>query len=183
MDIEFNKIAGAILGAGVFAMGVGLLSEAIFHQDKPEKPGYVIAVATEPGADAQGGDAAAAAAVPPIAERLKAASADAGKKVFAKCTSCHNAEKGGKNATGPNLWAVVDRPVAGHEGFAYSPAMVEHAKTNPKWSLDDLDHFLANPPGFVPKTKMGFAGLKKADERANVIEYLRQQADSPVAVQ
>jgi cytochrome c len=183
MDIEFNKIAGAVLGAGVFAMGVGLLSEAIFHQDKPEKPGYVIAVATEPSADAAAGAPADAAQVAPIAERLKSASPDAGKKVFAKCTSCHNADKGGKNATGPNLWAVVERPVAGHEGFAYSPAMVEHAKTNPKWTLDDLDHFLANPGKFVPKTKMGFAGLPKAEERANVIEFLRNQADSPVAVQ
>ena len=182
MDIEFNKIAGAILGAGVFSMGLGLLSEAIFHQDKPEKPGYAIALATAPDAEA-GAGAEAAAAVPPIAERLKQASADAGKKVFAKCASCHNADKGGKNATGPNLWGVVERPVAGHEGFNYSPAMVEHAKTNPKWTLDDLEHYLANPAGFVPKNKMGFAGLKKPEERANVIEYLRQQADSPVAVQ
>ena len=115
--------------------------------------------------------------------RLPPASADAGKKVFAKCASCHNADKGGKNATGPNLWGVVERPVASHEGFNYSPAMVEHAKTNPKWTLDDLDHYLTNPAGFVPKNKMGFAGLKKPEERANVIEYLRQQADSPVAVQ
>jgi cytochrome c len=182
MDIEFNKIAGAILGAGVFAMGVGLLSETIFHQDKPEKAGYVIATATDAGAATQGG-AEAVATVAPIAERLKSASADAGKKVFAKCASCHNADRGGKNATGPNLWGVVERPVASHEGFAYSAAMTEHAKTNPKWTLDDIDHFITNPAGFVPKTKMGFAGLKKPEERANVIEYLRQQADAPVAVQ
>ncbi|MBX4420999.1 c-type cytochrome, partial [Mycobacterium tuberculosis] len=84
--------------------------------DKPEKPGYVIAVAEQPAAEAPAG-AGAPPAAPPIAERLKTASADAGKKVFAKCTSCHNADKGGKNATGPNLWAVVDRAVAGHEGF------------------------------------------------------------------
>jgi cytochrome c len=182
MDFEFNKIAGAVLGAGVFAMGLGLLSEAIFHQDKPEKPGYAIALATEPAA---GGGAASEAAVTvaPIAERLKTANADAGKKVFAKCTSCHNAEKGGKNATGPNLWGIVDRAVASHEGFSYSNAMADHAKTNPKWTFEDLDHFLTKPSAFVPKTKMGFDGLKKPEDRANVIEYLRNQAESPVALQ
>jgi cytochrome c len=182
MNIEFNKIASAVLGAGVFAMGVGLLSEAIFKVEKPEKPGFIIATAEKP---AEGGAAAPeekAAPVAPIADRLKVATAEDGKKIFAKCSACHNAEKDGKNGTGPALYGVVDRLSGSKDGFAYSNAMLERNKAGAKWTFDDLDHFLTKPAAFVPKTKMGFDGLKKPEERAAVIQYLRGQADSPVAL-
>lgn len=183
MNIEFNKIAGAVLGAGVFAMALGLLAETIFEQHKPEKPGFVIATAAEPagGAGAAAEDKAAPAAAP-IADRLKVATAEEGKKVFAKCASCHNAEKGGKNGTGPNLFGIVDHLSGAKEGFAYSAPMQERNKAGAKWTFDDLDHFLAKPAAFLPKTKMGFDGLKKPEDRAAVIQYLRGQADSPVAL-
>jgi len=100
---------------------------------------------------------------------------------FKKCTACHSAEKGGPNKVGPDLWGIVDRPVAAHEGFAYSAGMKEFSKGGTeKWTYDHLNHFLTSPKGLVKGTAMGFAGLKKDDERANVIAYLRTLADSPV---
>lgn len=176
-SFEFNKIAGALLGSALFAMGLGLLSDIVFEAEKPAQPGFVVATA------AGGGEAAApaAATVAPIAERLKVATADEGKKVFAKCASCHNAEKGGKNGTGPNLWGVIGGAIAHADGFAYSGGMKDAAGGGKKWDFSHLDEFLANPAGVVKGTKMSFKGLPKPEERAAVIEYLRSQADSPVA--
>ncbi|MEJ1156846.1 c-type cytochrome [Prosthecomicrobium sp. N25] len=178
-SFELNKMAGALLGAGVFAMGIGLLAEAIFHVEKPAQPGYVVAV-QEGGAAAGGQAASGAAAAAPIGERLKVATADDGKKVFSKCSSCHNVEKGGKNGTGPNLWGVVGGPLAHADGFAYSGGMKEGASAGQKWDFDHLDKFLENPAGVVKGTKMSFKGLPKPEERAAVIEFLRNQADSPL---
>jgi cytochrome c len=181
MSIEFNKIAAAVLGAGVFAMGLGLLSNAIFEQHKPEKQGFAIATAEEKPAGAGAVEEKAPAAAP-IAERLKTATADDGKKIFAKCASCHNAEKGGKNATGPNLYGIVEHLSGAKEGFAYSAGMADRNKAGAKWTFEDLDQFLTKPAAFVAKTKMGFDGLKKPEDRAAVIMYLRGQADAPVAL-
>jgi cytochrome c len=101
--------------------------------------------------------------------------------VFKKCQACHSIEKGGPNKVGPDLWALVDRPVAEHEGFAYSAGMKEFSKGGAeKWTFDNLNHFLISPKNFVKGTAMGFAGIKKDDERANLIAYIRTQADSPV---
>jgi cytochrome c len=178
-SFELNKMAGALLGAGVFAMGLGLLSETIFHAEKPAQPGFLVAV-QEAGAGAGAGQGASgAAAAAPIAERLKVATVEDGKKAFSKCGSCHNAEKNGKNGTGPNLWGVVAGPLAHADGFAYSAGMKEAAGAGQKWDYDHLDKFLENPAGVVKGTKMSFKGLPKPEERAAVIQYLRSLADSP----
>src|SRR5690606_7216846 len=86
----------------------------------------------------------------------------------------------GPNKVGPNLWGVVGRPVAGHEGFSYSAGMKEFAQTTPNWDYEHLNHFLADPRGYVAGTAMTFAGLSNIQDRADVIAYLREQADSPV---
>lgn len=103
----------------------------------------------------------------------------AGAKVFKKCASCHTADKGGPNRVGPNLWGVLDRPVAAHEGFKYSEAMLGHAGTS--WSAEQLDAYLTKPKEVVPGTAMAFAGLPKAEDRHNLIAWLGSQSDSPVA--
>src|SRR5690606_23241767 len=125
---------------------------------------------TEP---AEGGAAAPAEEAVPIADLLAKADAAKGEAVFKKCTACHSGEKGGPNKVGPDLWDIVDRPVAAHEGFSYSAGMKDFAKGGEeKWTFDNLNHFLTSPKGFVKGTAMGFAGLKKDAERADLIAYL-----------
>lgn len=109
-------------------------------------------------------------------ELLRTASADDGAKVFGKCKACHGVEKGGPNKVGPNLWNIVGGPKGQAEGFAYSGTL---AGMGGSWDYDDLNEFLLNPKGYVAGTKMSFAGLKKAGDRAAVIVYLRENTDSP----
>jgi cytochrome c len=177
-SFEVNKVLGGLLGAVFVVFSVGIVSDSLFASHSPEKPGFIIEAAEA----AAGGEAAGAAdAVKPIAELLASADADAGAAVFKKCQACHSIEKGGPNKVGPDLWALVDRPVAEHEGFAYSAGMKEFSKGGAeKWTFDNLNHFLISPKNFVKGTAMGFAGIKKDDERANLIAYIRTQADSPV---
>lgn len=97
--------------------------------------------------------------------------AEKGRKVSGKCKACHTFDNGGKNSTGPNLWGVVDRMAASHEGFAYSPAF--QAKADMPWTEENLNKFLENPRKFVDGTKMAFGGIKKPQDRANLIEWLK----------
>ena len=92
----------------------------------------------------------------------------AGRAVFNKCSICHSAAAG-KNAIGPSLFGVVGRKSASIEGFAYSAPMKAADKT---WDAATLDTYLTNPKAMVPGTKMVFAGLPKAEDRANVIAFL-----------
>ncbi len=114
----------------------------------------------------------AAAAVGCGGTAAAAADAAAGEKVFKKCATCHSLEVG-KNKVGPSLAGVVGRPAATIEGFKYSDAMKASGIV---WTEDKLDAYLASPKEVVPGGKMTFAGLKKEDDRLNVIEYLKQPA-------
>jgi cytochrome c len=174
---EVNKLLGGFLGTCFLVFSVGLVSDGLFASPAPEKPGFAIE-ATEPTAG--GGAAAPAAEAKPIADLLGKASADAGAAIFKKCQACHSGEKGGPNKVGPDLWDIVDRPVAEHEGFAYSAGMKDFSKGGQEhWTYDNLNHFITSPKKFVKGTAMGFAGLPKDEDRANVIAYLRTLSDNP----
>ncbi|MDR3493373.1 MAG: cytochrome c family protein [Ancalomicrobiaceae bacterium] len=175
-SLLFNKIAGAGLGALLFAVGLNILGEGIFSSDAPAKPGFLVKTAdtNAPAKEAK------AEPVAPIADRMKATTAEAGLKVFNNCKSCHNADKGGPKGVGPNLWGVVGGPAAHMPTFTYSSGMEDRAKTGAKWSYEDLDKFLTSPRDFVKGTKMTFAGLPKPEDRAAVIMYLRSQSDAPM---
>ena len=169
-----------------------IVGEFLYHADEIEKPAYPLiaveeaapeeqptetaaaepeapeeaAVATEPEAPAGGG----------IAALLAAADAEAGAKVSKKCAACHSFDKGGKNKVGPNLWDIVGKAIAGGEGYKYSGVL---AGLGGEWTYDNLDAFLTKPKDFAAGTKMSFAGLKKVEDRANLIAFLRSRSDDP----
>jgi cytochrome c len=173
-SFELNKILGAILATCLILLVTSFTASAIFSPVMPEKPGFEIAVKEETHG---GGKEAAAAPSEPIEKLLQIASVEKGAAAAKKCAACHTFEKGGPNRVGPNLFGIVERARASEAGFNYSAAM--KAKGG-KWSYDDLNKFIANPKGFVPGTAMGFAGIPKDSERADVIDYLHTLADSPV---
>jgi cytochrome c len=176
-SFEFNKLIGALLGVVFVVFSVNLIGDAIFAAPVPEKPGFAIeAVEAEAGGE---GGAAAPAAVP-IATLMATADAAAGEAVFKKCQACHTGEKGGPNKVGPDLWDIVNRKIGTHEGFAYSGAMKDFSQGGTVvWDYEHLNHFLAGPKAYIKGTAMGFAGVKKDDERANLIAYLRTLSDNP----
>jgi cytochrome c len=171
-SFELNKVAGAVLGALLFAVGSGFVAELIYHPKPAGNAGYPL---PEPEPKAASASAAAPKAEP-IAVRLASADAEKGKAGTKACQACHSFEKGGPNKVGPHLWDVVERQKAHEPGFEYSAALKEKGGT---WTYDDLDHFLENPKGYVKGTKMAFAGIGSPAERANVVAYLRTLSDSP----
>ena len=97
----------------------------------------------------------------------------AGEKVFNKCKACHTVDEGGKNKLGPNLWNIVGSPIAAKDGYKYSKALKAYAEEAGNWNEENLIAWLKKPKGLVKKTKMIFAGLKKADEITNLLAYLK----------
>lgn len=170
-ELGFNKIAGAVLATGLGLMVLRMAPEMLMHEDMPETPAYTVGpMEVEATGDAE--------PLPfPQPEWIAAMDAERGAKVFKKCTSCHNADNGGANGTGPNLWNVVGAPAGQHAGFKYSGAMAGSGIT---WTYEELDGFLAKPTKYLSGTNMNFIGLKKETDRAAVIELLRQAADTPV---
>jgi cytochrome c len=174
---EWNKIAGAVLGTLMFVLVLNIVIGAIFEVPPPAKPGYI--VEGVPAQTASNSSAPVAEALPDWGTVLPKASVADGEKIAGRCQQCHNLAKGGPNMIGPNLWGVVDRPRASHPGYDYSTAMA--AKHDP-WSYDNLFVYLKLPAAMVPGTKMTFAGLPSAQDRINLIAYLRTLADSPAAI-
>jgi cytochrome c len=173
-SFELNKVIGAILGTCIVLLVTSFAAGAIFAPVMPAKPGYEIVVKEEAAA---GGKEAAAAASEPIEKLLQTASVEKGEAAAKKCAACHTFEKNGPNRVGPNLYGIIGDKKGEGRGFNFSAAMKGKGGT---WSYDDLNQFIANPKGFIPGTAMGFAGIQKDSERADVIDYLHTLADSPV---
>jgi cytochrome c len=173
-SFEFNKIAGAVLATGLLVLGLKNLSGEIFHTEAPEKPGMTIEVAEAAPADGAAGTPAAAV---PIAVLLAKADPAKGMATAKACAACHNFEKGGANKVGPALWDVVERPMGAAAGFAYSGGF--KAMGAKPWDYEALNTWLIAPKAFIKGTKMSYAGIKKDEDRANVIAYLASLSDSP----
>ena len=173
-SFEFNKIAGAILGTLMLTMALGLFSGFVFAPRTLVKPGYDLPNA-EPEAAAPAAEAAAEPAVP-LPQLLVKASLDKGQANAKVCAACHNFTKGAGAKIGPELWAVVDRPVASMGGFDYSETL---KKKGGDWSLENINAFIANPKAYAPGTKMGYAGEANQEKRADILAYLNSLSDSP----
>ena len=179
MNSYVNMGVGALLGTVFVLMSVSIASDGIFKTHKPEQEGYAIVAAES--SEAAGGEAAVAAT--PIATLLASADAAKGETVFKKCAACHTGDNGGANKVGPNLFDLVNRPIASHAGFSYSAAMKDFAQGGSVvWDFEHLNHFLEAPKKYIAGTTMGFAGVKKETERADLIAYLRSLSDSPAAL-
>lgn len=177
-SFEFNKIAGALLGTVFVLFSISIVSDAIFATPSPATPGYLIE-ADEVEA-AAGGGGASPAAPEEIGPLLAEADVDAGEAVFKRCTACHTVDQGGPNRVGPNLWDIVDRPIAAHEGFSYSAAMTEFSQDGSVvWDYEHLNGFILAPRSYIKGTAMTYSGLKKLDDRVNLIAYLRTLSDDP----
>lgn len=176
-SFELNKIAGGVLAALLLMFGSRTLLDVFASEHKPEKAGWALPVTEGPAAS---GPAAPAAAfnVAEVMGLVSKASADSGKDVAKRCLQCHTVDKGGKNLVGPNLYGLVNRKVAGHEGFSYSDALKKHGGD---WSWDKLAEYLHDPKAAAPGNKMAFNGIKDNVELADLLAYLGKLSDTPPA--
>lgn len=179
-DLRFNAIAGTVLASllGVLALNAG--AGYLFAPHFPEKAGYMPDVET-----GGGGAGPEAPAGPPdwgtvFADPAQLATlVERGDKLHAVCSSCHSVEPGGPNGTGPLLYGVFGRPSGSHAGFTYSAAMAAYGQP---WSYDNLYAFLESPSRYISGTSMGFAGLRKSEDRVALVAYLRSLSPSPAAL-
>ncbi len=177
-SLTFNKFAAGILVALLLVVGIGKLGNVLYGPQEVAHEGVMEAGGEEMAAD-ESGLAEPEEEGMSLAALLNVADLDAGAAVSKKCASCHTFDKDGANRVGPNLWGVVGGPTAHMEGFAYSSAIADLGGT---WSFEALDAFIHAPKTFAPGTKMTFAGLNKPEDRANLLAWMNQQSDNPIAL-
>ena len=174
-SFELNKIIAAVLMVALLIIGIGKISDIIFHVEKPKKPGYAV--------DVEQVITASTANSETIEEKIDIAALMAmgdlavGEKVFKKCAACHSIVKGGKNNIGPALYNVVGRKIGVINDYKYSKALSSYGK---EWTFEELNGYLIKPAKWIKGTKMAFAGLRKEKDRASVILYLNQNSDNPL---
>ena len=173
-SFEFNKMAGALLGALVLSMGMGFVAEILFYHPAPAKPGYDLPLPV-----VASGPAKPAAPEEPLPALLAKADPKKGEADAKVCEACHNFEKGAGPKIGPPLYGVVGRAVASVAGFDYSDAL---KKKGGDWTFDKLFQWVKDPQTYAAGTKMAFAGDPDPHKRADILAYLRTLSDHPVAL-
>ena len=164
--MELTKIVGSLCGALLILMLGNWAAETIYHVGDSHGHGDVAQAYSIEVEDSGAEDVAEEG--PSIEEVLASADVAKGEKVFKKCAACHKLEDGA-NGTGPHLYSVVGRAIGGIDGFGYSSVLAENGGV---WDAQALDGFLAAPKQWAPGTKMSFNGLKKIQDRADLIAYL-----------
>jgi cytochrome c len=163
--MTMTKVVGATCGSLLVFMLGGWAAETLYHTGGgEERQGYTIDTGLAETVEV-------ADAGPGFEELYATADVADGEKVFAKCKACHKLD--GTDGTGPHLNGIVDKMKAASDGYNYSEALA--ALTDQVWTPENLTGFLENPRGYMPGTKMAFAGLPKPTDRANLIAWLATQ--------
>jgi len=169
-----NKIIVSIVLAIFLILGINKITDVIFYVEKPEKSVYQVDSLV---ADSSTTSSEVNLESEDIMAIFASVSASDGAKIFKKCAACHSIAQGGKNKIGPALWGVIGRKAGSVSDYKYSKAMVAYAKP---WSFEEMNGFLIKPKEWIKGTKMSFAGLKDAKERAAIILYMNENSDSPL---
>ncbi len=175
-----NKIIVSIVFAIILVLGINKVTDVIFYVEKPEKSAYQVASVTTVASTVSTETDSVSSDSGNIMALFASASAAEGAKVFKKCAACHSIAEDGGNKIGPALWGVLGRPAGSIPDYKYSKAMAAHGKN---WSFEEMNGFLIKPKDWIKGTKMSFAGLKKAKERAAVILYMNENTNSPLPLQ
>ena len=160
-----NKIIVSIVLTLVLFVGINKISEVIYYVEKPEKSAYQVESLT------------AATNTPDSEEGADNSESQTIMALFKKCAACHSISEGGANKIGPALWGVLGRKAGIVSGYKYSKAMAQHGKS---WSFEEMNGFLIKPKDWIKGTKMSFAGLKNAKDRAAVILYMNENTGNPL---
>ena len=175
-SFELNKIIAAVLMVALLVIGIGKLSNVIFHVEKPKTPGYAVDVDQAVVTSSQSSSETTEEKID-MSALMAMGDLSTGEKVFKKCSACHSINKGGKNNIGPALYNVVGRQVGIINDYKYSKALSGYGK---QWTFEELNGYLIKPAKWIKGTKMSFAGLRKEKDRASVILYLNQNSDNPL---
>ena len=175
-----NKIIVSVILAIILVFGINKIADVIFYVEKPEKSAYqvdsvtTVASTTSTETNSVGSDSGNIMAL------FASTNADDGAKVFKKCAACHSIAEGGANKIGPALWGVIGRKAGSVPNYKYSKAMAAYSKN---WSFEEMNGFLIKPKDWIKGTKMSFAGLKNAKDRASVILYMNKNSSNPLPIQ
>ena len=172
-----NKIIVSIAFALILILAINKITDYIYYVKKPEKSVYQVdsltAIAKTSSTETNSGNEESKS----IMALFASTSSSDGAKIFKKCAACHSIAQGGDNKIGPALWGVIGRKAGSVSDYKYSKAMTAHGKL---WSFEEMNSFLIKPKEWVKGTKMSFAGLKNAKERASVILYMNENSDNPL---
>jgi len=175
-----NKIIASIILAIILVLGINKITDIIFYVEKPEKSAYQVVSVTTVDSSTTAETSAENSESGNIMALFASTSATEGAKVFKKCLACHNIGKGDPNKIGPNIFGVINRRAGSVSDYKYSKAMLAYGKV---WSFEEMNSFLTKPKDWIKGTKMSFAGLKKAKDRAAVILYMNENTDNPLPLQ
>ena len=174
--LEVNKIIASILIAIIVIGAISLLGDIIANQKNNDQlqNAYKIDIPETDSTELPSNNEDDS--IDNISLILASASSEKGEKLFKKCGACHTYKKEGVNKVGPNLWNLINSNKASKEGFLYSKALSEFGG---KWGYEELSQFLYKPKEYIEGTKMNFSGIKNIEDRADLILFLRNQADAP----
>ena len=172
-----NKIIVSIVFAIILVLGINKITDVIFYVEKPEKSAYQVANVTTSASTTSAETSSANSDTGNIMALFASTSAAEGAKVFKKCAACHSVNEGGANKIGPALWGVIGRKAGSLSDYKYSKALASYEKS---WSFEEMNGFLIKPKDWIKGTKMSFAGLKNAKDRAAVILYMNENSNNPL---
>jgi len=162
-----NILASLFFALAIFAL-VSIVADVLYRTTTPNKRGFFIEFATDGKPMVKTPEK-----IPDLSELLVSADFVRGEKIFKKCSSCHNINQGEGAKVGPNLYGIIGRKKGSTAGFSYSEALIAKGGV---WSAEEINQFITKPKNYIAGTKMAFAGLKKPQDRADVILYLEKKS-------